>query len=182
MKSSLKNVVPWGRSYDEYVAMFDLSGEDLKGAILGCADGPAAFNAELTKRGGKVVSVDPLYAHSAEDIRSRIDDARTLIIEATRRNMDAYIWRDIPSIDALESVRMGSMEIFLEDYEAGRVGRTVHSRSGKNQPPHRPRRVFDREKVVRLRKRGLSLRQIADEMEIGLGTVVRTLSDHHVPE
>ena len=35
-----------------------------------------------------------------------------------------------------------------EDYENGNVGKTVHSRSGENLPPHRPRRIFDRNKVV----------------------------------
>ncbi len=65
---------------------------------------------------------------------------------------------------------------YRKDYEAGKVGKTVQSRSGKNLPPHRPKRIFDREKVRRLRSEGMSLRQIADEMGIGLGTVTRTLS------
>lgn len=48
----LDKVVPWGRSFEEYVAMFNLTKEDLGRRILGCGDGPAGFNAELTKRGG----------------------------------------------------------------------------------------------------------------------------------
>lgn len=63
---------------------------------------------------------------------------------------------------------------YRRDYEAGKVGKTVRSRSGKNLPP-RPRRVFDRRKVLELRKKGLSLRRIATMMGIGLGTVTRTL-------
>ena len=55
------------------------------------------------------------------------------------------------------------------------MGKAVHSRSGKNLPPHRPRKVFDRKKVVELRRQGMSLRGIAKEMGIGLGTVTRTL-------
>jgi hypothetical protein len=43
-----ENVVPWGRSYEEYLRMFGLGPDDLKGRILGCADGPASFNSELT--------------------------------------------------------------------------------------------------------------------------------------
>ena len=60
-----ENVVPWGRSYEEYLRMFDLRPDDLKGRILGCADGPASFNSELTRRGGRVISADPLYELSA---------------------------------------------------------------------------------------------------------------------
>ena len=36
---------------------------------------------------------------------------------------------------------------YRQDYGAGRVGKEVHSRSGKNLPVGRPMRVFDREKV-----------------------------------
>lgn len=35
----LDNVVPWGRSYEEYVAMFVLDTHDLGLKILGCGDG-----------------------------------------------------------------------------------------------------------------------------------------------
>jgi hypothetical protein len=45
MTFTLDSVVPWGRSFDEYVAMFALSEEDLGRRVLGCADGPASFNA-----------------------------------------------------------------------------------------------------------------------------------------
>jgi hypothetical protein len=31
---------------------------------------------------------------------------------------------------------------YLQDYCAGRVGKTVTSRSGKNLPPHRPKDLF----------------------------------------
>ncbi len=64
---------------------------------------------------------------------------------------------------------------YREDYAKGKVGKTVHSRSGKDLPPHRPRRIFDRDKVVALHREGLSLRRIASEMGVGLGTVTRTL-------
>jgi DNA invertase Pin-like site-specific DNA recombinase len=32
---------------------------------------------------------------------------------------------------------------YKRDFESGKVGRTVYSRSGRNMAPHRPRRVFD---------------------------------------
>jgi DNA invertase Pin-like site-specific DNA recombinase len=45
----------------------------------------------------------------------------------------------------------------------------------------RPKRIFDRDQVLRLRARGLSLRSIARELGLGLGTVVRTLRGHPSP-
>jgi DNA invertase Pin-like site-specific DNA recombinase len=64
---------------------------------------------------------------------------------------------------------------YKQDYAAGKVGKTVYSRSGRNLPPHRPKKVFDREGVVRLLYQGRSYRQIAKTLGIGTGTVVRTL-------
>jgi DNA invertase Pin-like site-specific DNA recombinase len=64
---------------------------------------------------------------------------------------------------------------YLQDFKAGRVGKTVRSRSGKNLAPHRPKRIFDRDSVAQLRAQGLSIRQIAAKLGIGLGTAARTL-------
>ena len=47
----LDQVVPFGRSFDEYVRMFSLSEADLQCSILSVADGPASFNAEGTEKG-----------------------------------------------------------------------------------------------------------------------------------
>lgn len=64
---------------------------------------------------------------------------------------------------------------YREDYESGRVGKTVHSRSGRDLPPHRPKKIFDRDKVVELYRQGFSMRRIAREMGLGLGTVADTI-------
>ncbi len=47
MVMQLEQVVPLGRSFDEYQKMFKLSSEDLQQRILGLGDGPASFNTEL---------------------------------------------------------------------------------------------------------------------------------------
>ena len=64
---------------------------------------------------------------------------------------------------------------YQQDYAAGRVGKGVHSRYGRDLPPHRPRRIFDRDQVADPRCRGLSLRQIAKMLGLGLRTITRTL-------
>ena len=65
---TLSEVIPWGRSFQEYVTLFNLDGSDLQKRFLGCGDGPAAFNRELTRRGGCIVSVDPVYTLKTEAI------------------------------------------------------------------------------------------------------------------
>jgi hypothetical protein len=74
MGFQLSDVVPWGRSFDEYVGMFGLTATDLQGRILGCGDGPASFNAVATERGYRVTSADPLYVFTADQIRRRIEE------------------------------------------------------------------------------------------------------------
>jgi len=72
---------------------------------------------------------------------------------------------------------LAGQQRYKQDFTSGKVGKSVYSRSGRNLPPHRPTKVFDREEVVRLRRQGRSYRQIAKSMGLGLGTVVRTLNE-----
>lgn len=115
----LAEVVPWGRLFAEYQRMFALSELDLKKRVLGCADGPASFNAELTAQGGKVVSVDPLYGFSRDQIASRIAATRETVLQQVRRNREDFVWRQIESIEQLADLRRTAMELFLEDFEPG---------------------------------------------------------------
>ena len=115
----LENVVPWGRSLDEYRHMFDLDEDLLKGRVLGCADGPASFNAELTALGRSVVSCDPIYQFSASGIRERVAATYPLILEQVRQSPDDYVWDVISSPEALGEIRLAAMERFLADYEDG---------------------------------------------------------------
>jgi hypothetical protein len=100
--------------------MFDLTKADLACRILGCGDGPAEFNTELTKRGGAVVSVDPVYQFDVEQIKSRIDATYPSVITQVRNNQHDFIWDAIPSIEALGEIRMVAMTAFLADFELGK--------------------------------------------------------------
>lgn len=113
----LSEVVPWGRSLSEYRGMFLLSSDDLRKKILGCGDGPACFNAELSTKGGNVTSIDPIYQFSPDQIRTRIDEVYPLVMEQVSKNKDDYVWSNIGGVEALGRVRMDAMKIFLNDYE-----------------------------------------------------------------
>jgi hypothetical protein len=126
MPFSLDRVGPWGRSFAEYERMFALTGDDLKRQILGCADGPASFNAEATKRNISVTSVDPLYAFCAQEIRGRIKEACPQVLKQTWQNRDDFVWNQFRSIEGLGWARLRAMARFLKDYPAGQgVGRYV---------------------------------------------------------
>ena len=120
MAYSIQTIVPLGRSYDEYVEMFALTSTDLAGRILGCADGPASFNAIHSANGGSVVSADPLYDFSAEQIHHRIDETFSEAMRQVRINESEFVWDRIGSVDELAHVRMQAMNRFLEDYPKGK--------------------------------------------------------------
>jgi hypothetical protein len=126
MSVELDSVVPWGRSLEEYRSMFDLSEHDLSSAILGCGDGPASFNAEMAALGRRVVSVDPIYSLSRQQIETRVEETYETIISQCKARPDDYVWSYFSDPDALGRHRLRKMRIFLNDFEAGLIeGRYV---------------------------------------------------------
>ena len=121
MAMTLDQVVPWGRSLDEYQHMFDLSPQMLQGKILGCGDGPASFNAELTAQGGQVVSVDPLYAFSSSQIEQRVAATCVTVVEQVQQSLHDYVWTTFGDPEGLGRHRLATMRRFLVDYEQGKA-------------------------------------------------------------
>lgn len=120
MAFTLKQVVPWGRSFEEYVRMFNLTKKDLQKKILGCGDGPASFNAEMKKRGFKVVSCDPIYSFTTKQIKSRIDKTHGLVMKQLMHNKHDYVWKTFKTPENVGRKRMQAMYEFLLDYDRGK--------------------------------------------------------------
>jgi hypothetical protein len=116
---TIDSVYPWGRSLAEYARMFALSDEDLRRRIIGCADGPASFNSEMTARGDFVVSCDPLYQFSVEQIRGRIERTVDFHIDHVRKNPHLFVWDRIRTPQHLRQLRLQAMEDFLADFPNG---------------------------------------------------------------
>jgi hypothetical protein len=120
----LSEIIPWGRTFHEYRLMFGLSERDLDGRILGCRDGPASFNAEATALGHSVISCDPIYAFSMEEIRQRVEDSHETVISQVRTIQEGFVWNYFHDPDDLGRARLAAMHRFMEDFENGKaVGR-----------------------------------------------------------
>jgi len=119
-KMQLENVVPWGRNLQEYKAMGLFSDVDKSKKILGCGDGPANVNKKLTQIGVDIISIDPIYQFTKEQIRQRVDETSSVISKQLRENSADFVWKNIRDVDELVSLRLHAMEEFLEDYEAGK--------------------------------------------------------------
>lgn len=120
MAFKLDSVVPWGRTMEEYALMFRLDDADMLKRFAGFGDGPACFNYEMTVQNRSVVSFDPIYNFSKEDIEKRIEEVRITVMQQMRENMDNYVWKNIKNLEELENMRMSAMKKFLSDYEKGR--------------------------------------------------------------
>jgi DNA-binding XRE family transcriptional regulator len=116
------DVAVWGRSLNEYRAMFSLTDGDLRQRILGCGDGPASVNAELHALGGsRYISIDPVYALSGAEIESRVQESHNTTLSRIRQSAHAYEWNRFSDPDALGRDRLAVTACFLQDYAAGRA-------------------------------------------------------------
>lgn len=61
------------------------------------------------------------------------------------------------------------------DWEAGRIGKEKHTRSGKDMPTGRAKRIFRRDIARQMRAEGKSFRVIARALEVPLSTLVDAL-------
>jgi hypothetical protein len=121
MAMQLEQVVPFGRSLDEYCKMFSLTESDLQKSILSVADGPASFNAEGTKLGYQIKSIDPIYQFSATQIRDRFYQVLDHIIQQVKGSPNDWIWTYHSSPDQLSDHREQVIKLFCQDYEYGRA-------------------------------------------------------------
>ena len=119
MVMKLEEVVPFGRSLDEYIKMFNLSPSDLQKQILGVGDGPASFNAEGTARGVKITSIDPIYQFSGVEIKQRFDAVVDNIIDQVIATPNNWVWSYHQSPQALKENRIKALKFFLQDYDRG---------------------------------------------------------------
>ena len=119
MSVVLEEVVPWGRTLDEYRLLFDLSDDDIRSRIIGCGDGPASFNAEMREIGYRVTSVDPIYSLSKGDIEKRIARTYPAIIDQCKTSSHNFIWSYFSNPDDLGRHRLAAMNRFLADLELG---------------------------------------------------------------
>ena len=96
----IRDVAPWGRSFDEYVRIFGLNSEDLSQRILDCGGGPASFAAEATERGLSVVACDPIYQFDAAAIEQRVHEVYPSMVAGMEAERDRFVWTYMESPEA----------------------------------------------------------------------------------
>ncbi len=120
MAMKLSEIVPFGRSLDEYKSIFSLSSDDLKKNILGVGDGPASVNAEMSSVGNHVISIDPIYQFKAKEIEERFYGIVDDIIDQVEASTGDWIWSYHRSAQGLKEERISVLEDFIVDYDVGK--------------------------------------------------------------
>ena len=105
------------RPLSEYRDMFLLTDEELvAGPILDCPGGASPFGAQVRSRGGSVVSVDPTYVLSPEELADRVAED----IEHASRWMSAhpanFDWSYMGTPRSFTRSFELAAELFLADY------------------------------------------------------------------
>lgn len=126
---TIEGIAFFGRTLNEYLGMFAISLDELKGKkILDCPSGPASFIAEATKLGINAVGCDPLYS---ADYQQLADKARTDIIQSldrTAKTPELFYRQTEEEIKAFREEKLKAAELFAADYNAGlKSGRYINA-------------------------------------------------------
>ena len=112
----LSEVYPWGHNLAEYRAIFKLNDDDLRKPLMGFADGTSSVNSELTQLGHHMVSIDPVYQFTKQDIERRLSEVTA---------QSEQYWQGLPAdqrkqaIDIADS-RVKATKTFLADFDLGK--------------------------------------------------------------
>ncbi|HVV77206.1 MAG TPA: methyltransferase domain-containing protein [Mycobacteriales bacterium] len=103
------------RSFDEYVAMFDLTAEDLARSMLDCPGGAASFTAEARALGASVVAVDPVYSASPAWLAGHAVEEAVRGNRHTATSVDSFAWTFFADIEDHLERRTTSARVFGDD-------------------------------------------------------------------
>lgn len=122
----LSRIVFIGRTWEEYLLMFNLSKEDLVGrTVLDCPSGACSFTANANKNGIDTMATDIVYYHDVDNLEKKGSQD----IEDTMQSMDKsagnYIWDFFLDIQELKRKRTQALTDCVSDMKEFGVSRYV---------------------------------------------------------
>ena len=101
------------RSYDEYVAMFDLDAGDMSGTVLDCSAGAASFVTVARSNGTEAYAVDPAYALSRDELARAVHDDLQRGSTIAAQHPDHFVWDWFGSREGRDRMRRAAGARFL---------------------------------------------------------------------
>jgi len=112
----LSRIVFIGRTFEEYMAMFNLTNEDLIGStILDCPAGACSFTAAANRLGANVTAADIAYYHDFEDLRHKGEEDLEHAMTNMERAKNNYVWDYFKSVDELKMHRKQALTDCTDD-------------------------------------------------------------------
>lgn len=110
VKLDLSRVVFIGRTFDEYMLMFNLSQEELHGRkILDCPAGACSFAAIANKKGADVTATDIAYYHPFQKLAEKgFDDIEHAMLNMEKAQSN-YVWNYFKSLEGLKRQRIQAL-------------------------------------------------------------------------
>jgi hypothetical protein len=93
------------RAYDEYVAMFSLTPEDMSGSVLDCSAGAASFVTVARGRGTPAYAVDPAYALPRDELAHAVREDLARGSAIAEQHPERFVWDWFGSVEARERMR-----------------------------------------------------------------------------
>jgi ubiquinone/menaquinone biosynthesis C-methylase UbiE len=116
LKLDINRIVFIGRTFEEYIKMFDLSPENLENMkVLDCAGGACSFTAHANKLGIDSTSCDIAYYHEVVDLEQKGLEDIEHTIEHMEKASGNYVWEYFSSIDALKEERSRALKECVQD-------------------------------------------------------------------
>ena len=116
----LEHIAFLGRTFKEYLDMFGLSEDDLKGEnVLDCPAGPSSFAAEAHTKDFKATACDPCYSLTTDALQEKAQEDLTHVFDAMDAASGNYVWNYYKNKEQVISRRKEATEMFLKDFEDG---------------------------------------------------------------
>lgn len=110
LKLDIDRIVFIGRTFEEYLDMFSLSVESLKGKkILDCPSGACSFTAIGNKLGLDITACDIAYYHSAEELKNKGLQDVEHAMEHMQKAKSNYIWDYFKDVEGLKKHRLSAL-------------------------------------------------------------------------
>lgn len=115
----LSKIIFIGRTFDEYMSMFDLKLDEIKGLkILDAPGGACSFNSVANAIGTDVTSIDIAYYHSPEDLYIKGMEDITHAMTALTKAHGQYIWEYFENVNDLARHRREALDTCFEHMQS----------------------------------------------------------------
>jgi ubiquinone/menaquinone biosynthesis C-methylase UbiE len=112
----IKGPIFIGRTWAEYLKMFNLKSEELAGEkILDCAAGASSFTREMSEMGFDIVAVDILYNEEADVLCNKCREHMEVLVEGLE-SVDHFVWTFFSNLEDLKKQRNNACREFIKDY------------------------------------------------------------------